>query len=1183
MKKYDNKGYCPEIQESRRSERNESVDHKVFLLSTGFSLESLIQKNPGLSAQFAFLGIDFSNEAQLRDRREFISQFNMAIQDNRFVLIVDNDPRMQVRDLLAQGFHKPLQRNPVIEKNIAGCSSGFSQIQELDMMIPQGAIPLSQPGCSRAGFVLFYPDTCIAYVPGEPQEALRLLANQLYPRLLRNLYSGAHMEDVPVLEDRIPDIKDYLSKFKRHPKHFTAILGGSDSNPVIRLIAIKPDKNDSQKCCNSFLEDMVCECGKVTPIRGIGRKGISALEKYRRKKGISSTEFPEDAVQLEEAFSHKGQSFHEKKDSPLQQKEDTDDLLALAAVPAPAPYDWKKEQDFTEPKVESSYQGKVFNNTKDIPKEDDTLHKWDEPQLPNPESVPGEAQKPKRKIHQIRVEDLPKPAQTNIQEEPVKRGHSPLIKILLMICILTFLGCAVYLGQYYWKSAQNKSAYQTLREVYDRPTIIPPAGYPSGYDKDLAALWELNNDTVGWISIDGTDLDYPVVQAQDNEKYYRTNFEGEYSEHAVPFVDASVDLKAPSTNTLIYGHNIRADGQMFNILKNYEKVDFYKEHPTVHFHSVYHDNEYKIFSVFYTNTLPEHGSVFPYHEYINANDAQEAQEYIDDVTIRSIINTGVDVKPSDEILTLSTCSYEFKDARFVVAARKMRPGEQASDQVENAVKNPNPLYPDIWYKLFGGSKPDEKMLKSDLAADRASAEIKDLDQLVMNAESILNREEMNLFQEFLDSQTHGALPPKKNSPGNQKPAEEQNDILPEIPQEEAQQPELKPSDKEEDEKPKPSDKEENKQPEFPDKEEVQKPVKPKPEPEPKPEFKPELEQGDEKPEEPWPKPPENIPPKEESQDQLPPEEIPPHEDKPEDKFPPVTPPNNIPPAEDLPLDQLPPVIPPHNIPPTNDIVSPPSSHVPSFGNLSVKWNGKVINDSAQFIVERMVNAEMGSSFEPEALKAQAVAAYTYVCYNNQKGVTPGVVMKDGVSNKVSSAVSSVLGQKIYHNGSVINATYYASNAGRSNDAQSVWGEYFPYLVSVDSPGDIQTKDYGRTKTFSEQEIANCISHYYSIDPYRYRTPEQWFSNPKYINGKYVDSIEVCGRSVSGRNVREKMLGYQIASPAFEVSYFGGQFTFTTYGYGHGVGMSQRGANYYAKQGWSYRDILTHYYSGTSVY
>ena len=101
-------------------------------------------------------------------------------------------------------------------------------------------------------------------------------------------------------------------------------------------------------------------------------------------------------------------------------------------------------------------------------------------------------------------------------------------------------------------------------------------------------------------------------------------------------------------------------------------------------------------------------------------------------------------------------------------------------------------------------------------------------------------------------------------------------------------------------------------------------------------------------------------------------------------------------------------------------------------------------------------------------------------------------------------------------------------------------------------------------------------------PYSYSDPEDWFSNPEYINGLYVDTIEVCGQTVSGRTVRETILGAQINSAAFEVSYDGDSFTFTTYGYGHGVGMSQQGADYYAMKGWDYVDILTHYYTGTEV-
>ena len=208
------------------------------------------------------------------------------------------------------------------------------------------------------------------------------------------------------------------------------------------------------------------------------------------------------------------------------------------------------------------------------------------------------------------------------------------------------------------------------------------------------------------------------------------------------------------------------------------------------------------------------------------------------------------------------------------------------------------------------------------------------------------------------------------------------------------------------------------------------------------------------------------------------------------------------------------------------------------------------------------------------LVPQAVAAYTYVLYNNQKGVSPWVAYNSSVSSSVSRAVESVLGEVITYNGQPINATYCASNAGQSNDSASVWGGYLPYLVSVDSPGDTTLRAYGATKRFSEEEVAELIEDYCNVDPYDY-DPEDWFSNPSYINGKYVNNIRVCGQKVTGRNVREGIMQSKIASSAFEVEYDGS-------GYGHGVGMSQQGADWYAMKGWDYVDILTHYYTGVRI-
>ena len=266
----------------------------------------------------------------------------------------------------------------------------------------------------------------------------------------------------------------------------------------------------------------------------------------------------------------------------------------------------------------------------------------------------------------------------------------------------------------------------------------------------------------------------------------------------------------------------------------------------------------------------------------------------------------------------------------------------------------------------------------------------------------------------------------------------------------------------------------------------------------------------------------------------------------------------------------------------------PSGEIAALGErdsaktLRVQIQGEVQEMDMGTYLLGVLRAEMPASFEEEALKAQAVAAYTYVRYHNQRGTSPSVVAKDTVSDEVQDAVDQVIGEAIYYDGEYINATFCASNAGQSMDAEHVWGGYLPYLVSVESPGDTTLKAYGATESFSEEEIADYIADYCGVNPYSYGDPEDWFSDPEYINGHYVDSILVCGQQLSGREVRENLLEAKINSAAFEVDYSDGVFTFTTYGYGHGVGMSQQGADYYAMQGWDYVDILTHYYTGTTV-
>lgn len=265
-----------------------------------------------------------------------------------------------------------------------------------------------------------------------------------------------------------------------------------------------------------------------------------------------------------------------------------------------------------------------------------------------------------------------------------------------------------------------------------------------------------------------------------------------------------------------------------------------------------------------------------------------------------------------------------------------------------------------------------------------------------------------------------------------------------------------------------------------------------------------------------------------------------------------------------------------------------SVNVGSGGDISTsetftaKINGSSQTVNAYELICQIVANEMSPSFSDEAIKAQAVAAYSYVKYHNVNGLTPSVLVKKNVPDRIKELVSEVWGVCCYYNGSVAQTVYMASSSGYTADAENVWGGSVPYLKSVHCPFDVgNDPNYGDTMKVSEDRmrtmIESCLGITLSDNPYN------WLVITGYVDGNYVGEISVDGqRTISGRKLRENVMGHDLKSAAFDVNYSDGYFRFTTYGYGHGVGMSQNGANILAKQGYSYVDILKYYFTGIEV-
>lgn len=189
----------------------------------------------------------------------------------------------------------------------------------------------------------------------------------------------------------------------------------------------------------------------------------------------------------------------------------------------------------------------------------------------------------------------------------------------------------------------------------------------SAFEK-YAAVLEQNSDLIGWITIEGTAIDYPVMQTLDSPDFYLKHaFDKGYSNYGVPYVDeaCAVDL---SDNTVIYGHHMH-DGSMFSDLCQYASEDFYKEHRTIRFDTLGGFGEYEVVAVFKTAAYSEEG--FKYYHFVNAADETDFEEYIVKCKELALYDTGVSAQYGDKLITLSTCEYSQDNGRMVVVAKKI--------------------------------------------------------------------------------------------------------------------------------------------------------------------------------------------------------------------------------------------------------------------------------------------------------------------------------------------------------------------------------------------------------------------------------------------------------------------------------------------------------------------------------
>ena len=226
------------------------------------------------------------------------------------------------------------------------------------------------------------------------------------------------------------------------------------------------------------------------------------------------------------------------------------------------------------------------------------------------------------------------------------------------------------LTAYFWKSKQQAHLYSDLAAVRKQDTQQEIASQ-SSVQPTSRNLYLENSDMVGWIQIEGTRIDYPVMQTPADPNYYlKHDFEKRYTDYGCPFMQADCDALCPSDNLVIYGHNMK-DGSMFADLSKYRSKDFWQAHKTVWFDTALGSCAYEIFAVIHTTVQADAAAAFPFYRFVDAAAPEDFAAYVSACKAQALYDTGIPAQYGDKLLTLSTCDNITDNGRWLVIGKRI--------------------------------------------------------------------------------------------------------------------------------------------------------------------------------------------------------------------------------------------------------------------------------------------------------------------------------------------------------------------------------------------------------------------------------------------------------------------------------------------------------------------------------
>ncbi len=247
-------------------------------------------------------------------------------------------------------------------------------------------------------------------------------------------------------------------------------------------------------------------------------------------------------------------------------------------------------------------------------------------------------------------------------------------KVNLFVLLAIAVGCGVYLLHYY---AEAQNSMREMQQLSSEPfcssnaaAVSSKASLGTEVLPKFQVLRKENTDVAGWVKIDGTNINYPVMLTPGEPEYYlHRNFKKREEKRGLPFLDAGTDLHT-SANYLVYGHNMKDGTELADLVK-YRSKGYWKAHPTISFDTLYETGKYQVLAAFNSKVYKQSDNVFKYYKFSGQATRSEYDSFVSNVKKLSLYQTGITAEYGNRLLTLSTCSNYTLDGRFAVVAKKV--------------------------------------------------------------------------------------------------------------------------------------------------------------------------------------------------------------------------------------------------------------------------------------------------------------------------------------------------------------------------------------------------------------------------------------------------------------------------------------------------------------------------------